>query len=259
MLQALLILLLGADACLSNSLHEFYYFNPDSPFGNLGRLKGEMDSFFAKTNLSISFQPFSHLSDLEREIRKNRPAFVLVPQWYWQRYGQELNLRPLLMPLSQNGSTYRKVLLASRQSDINVQNLGNHSLAMTTMGPEGHQELRRILGDKLEVDTDQLNIVIVPKDTDALFAVALGHVELALVALNNLELIARLNPNLVNNVRDLVETHDIPMPILCYVEGLVSEDTIKSFENTLLDPGMETLRREFMEKLQFHAWKKWNE
>ncbi len=254
LLFAFLVGLLGAGTTFSKSSLEFYYFNPDSSYGNLGRLKGEMDNFFSKAKLSISFQPFSHLSDLERKIRKDRPALALLPQWYWKKHGDELHLRPFLKPPEDKEGTYRKILLVSKQSDINLHNLENHSLAMTTLGPEGHEVLQDILPKELEINTRRLNIVVVPKDTDALFALALGHVEMALVSKENLKIITRLNPNLVKNINALIETRDIPLPVLCYSEKISEGKDIERFKNVFLDPGGKGLRRKIMEILHVHAW-----
>ena len=55
---------------------ELFYFNPDSPQNNLSRLKRNMDDFLSSTDTPITFQPFTHLVDLENQIKAKPPEFL---------------------------------------------------------------------------------------------------------------------------------------------------------------------------------------
>jgi len=61
---------------------DFYFYYPDSPQINLGRLKTETDLFFPRSRMRISFQPFVNLTDFNRKLNNRRAGFVLAPEWY---------------------------------------------------------------------------------------------------------------------------------------------------------------------------------
>ncbi|MEW8209282.1 MAG: hypothetical protein AB2735_02400, partial [Candidatus Thiodiazotropha taylori] len=71
----------------------FYYFNPDSPQNNLGRLKSDMESLLEGFDLAIEFQPFAHLTDFDSRVRSDRPAFVFAPHWYLIRITFQIPVR----------------------------------------------------------------------------------------------------------------------------------------------------------------------
>jgi ABC-type phosphate/phosphonate transport system substrate-binding protein len=252
----ILFLLISAGSALSYAetpSTRFYYFNPDSPQSNLGRLKREMDMFLARSASRVTFQPFAHLVDFHNNLKKKQPAFVLLPEWYLLEYGGELQLQPLLIPVRNGATSYRKVLLFRKDAPDGVQNIARHSLAMTSMGPKGEMLLNTILFSRLGVDASEVNIVVVPKDSDALFALALGQVDMALVAEENLERISRINPRIMQAVRPVIESDPIPRPILCYTKQTVPSGEVKKFKDMLLSAGNKA--QLIMEMLQIDDWK----
>ncbi len=240
-------------AVAGNSLLNFFYYNPDSPQNNLGHLKQEMDSFLASFDEKIVFQPFAHFADFDRNVRLQRPAFQLLPDWYLKLYGSQLKLKPLLQPLRSGEASYRKVLLA-RSGQTTADSLAGRSLAMTPMGPRSAAILDTILFDEMDMNADRLNIVLVPKDSDALFALVLGQVSLALVASDNLKFIAARNPQLVKAVTVVRRSKPLPLPVLCYAEGTVSNEDLARFSKVFQESTCSEQCRNLMGMLRFDGW-----
>lgn len=237
--------------------YDFFYFNPDSLQSNLDLLKKEFDTFFAETNNPIYFQPFAHLLDFEKTAKESKPAFLIVPAWYFKKFGRELNLKPLLIPVRQNATTYQKVLLTTSDSGIELANLGNHTMAMTTMGPDAPAILENILSAGRKINISTLNIVVVPKDTDALFALILGQVDLALVAKGNIDQLKKINPRIVQSVRPLHVSKPVSLPLLCYIENMVSEKETEKLKDTFMGEQTGKERQRIMEMLKIDGWKKY--
>ncbi len=231
-----------------------FYFNPDSPQSNLSRLKREMDNFFSKAGIPVSFQPFAHLVDLEKQLEKKPPAFLFVPQWYLERYGLKLRLHPLLIPVRNGKTAYCKVLLGTNRSDLNLARTTNTSVAMTSMGPDGEAVLNTVLFSPRGVATGKINTIIVPKDSDALFALALGQVDMALVVKENMDLIAKINPNIIREVHPFLESDPIPMPVLCFTEGVASASDVQELKSLLLKGKTDERQSIIMEMLQINGW-----
>ncbi len=212
---------------------DIYYFSPDSPQRNLGGLKREMEVFFSHGDFSANFQPFAHFVDFDQTVRKKMPSFLLLPSWYYRLYGEKLGLRPLMSPLFKGATTYQKVLLVRKGSPITMATISNQSLAMTTLGPADESTLNSILFSAHGVDSHALNIVTVPKDADALFALALGHVDMALVGKRSIAQIGEVNPKILLSVQPLAESAPIPGPILCYAKGKVDGTVVEQLKGLL--------------------------
>jgi hypothetical protein len=233
---------------------ELFYFNPDSPQNNLSRLKRNMDDFLFSADIPITFQPFTHLVDLENQLEVKPPAFLFVPQWYFDKFGAKLNLHPLLIPVRKGTASYRKILLGMKNTRLNRVRVPHATLAMTSMGPDGNTTLDSILFSPHGVVSRNISAIIVPKDADALFALALGQVDMALVVKENMDLIAKINPNILQSVYPLLESKPIPMPLLCYIEGVASPSTIQKLKRLLLGGGARESYAIIMEMLQINGW-----
>jgi hypothetical protein len=233
---------------------ELFYFNPDSTQNNLSRLKRNMDDLLSSADIPISFQPFTHLVDLENQLKANPPAFLFVPQWYFEKYGAGLHLYPLLVPVRQGTVSYHKILLGIKNTSFNRVRVPHATMAMTSMGPDGNTTLDSILFSPHGFAARNISAIIVPKDADALFALALGQVDMALVVKENVDLIAKINPNILQSVRPLLESKPIPMPLLCYIEGLAAPSTIQALKRLLLDGGAQESYATIMEMLQINGW-----
>lgn len=259
---ACLILLLSPAP--SGSVHaesghlNLYYFNPDSAINNMGRLKREIERCLAGMESQVSFQPFAHLVDFDRQVREMRPDFLFLPEWYFQKYGAALKIKPFLLNLRRGTSSYHKILLADQNSGVSLDNLKNRTLAMTSMGPDSKEILNKILfANQQNITAEELNLLFVPKDSDALFALALGQVELALVVKDSMAEIGRINPGVVRNVRPLLESGAIGQPYFCFMEGAISEAEVEKFKESLLKGGSEETRRKIKEMLQVDEWQEY--
>ena len=233
---------------------ELYYFNPDSPQSNLSRLKRNMDDLLSSAGLSISFQPFAHQVDLENQLKKRPPEFIYIPQWYFEKYGAALHLHRFLVPVRKGIASYRKILVVLKNSSLTRIQKSQTTMAMTSMGPDGDTALDAILFSPHGVKARDINAIIVPKDADALFALALGQVDMALVVKENMDLIAKINPNILRSIHPLLESKPIPMPLLCYTQGVADPSTVKELKNLFLNEGARQGYTIIMEMLQINGW-----
>lgn len=233
---------------------EFYYFNPDSAQSNMGHLKLEMDTFFVQSGFKVSFQAFSYQTDLDVKIGEQRPQFLFAPEWYIKKYGRRLKIKPFLVPVYRGMTTYRKVLLVAKNSLITLDAINNRSLAMTSMGPDSEPFLKQILFSGSSKKSFSFHPVIVPKSTDALFALFLGHVESALVIKEHLKNLEKMLPRIIGGVRPLAVSKPIPMPMLCYSAELVDKTDMEKFKHVFLSEDNKTAQKKLLELLQIDGW-----
>ena len=233
---------------------ELFYFNPDSPQNNLARLKRNMDDFLSSTDTPITFQPFTHLVDLENQLKASPPAFLFIPQWYFKKHAVGLHLHPLLVPVRKGTTCYRKILVGMKNTKLTRIEMPHTTMAMTSMGPDADMTLDSILFSPHGIVVHNINTIIVPKDADALFALALGQVDTALVVKENMDLIAKINPNILQSVHPLLESKPIPMPLLCFTEGVASPSVVNELTNLLLNGRAQESYAILMEMLQINGW-----
>lgn len=233
---------------------DFYYFFPDSSQSNLGNLKKGMDTFFTRKNVVIGFQPFSRLSDFVRKVKENVPEFVLVPEWHLNLYGEEFSLKPILIP-SRNGKTsYHKVLMVKKDAGIGLKDVEKKTLALTSMGPKGDRILNDILFSSYNIDSKNVKKIKVPKDSDAIFALALGQVDMALVVRENLDKIGRLYPMIIKDLIPLLSSKPVSMPILCYSEKKVSPEHVEKMKHIFMGKENTKMQDEIKTMLQIDTW-----
>ena len=182
------------------------------------------------------------------------PAFVFLPDWYYQQNKNNSKLEPILQPIRMGQSTYRKVLLTTQDSKLTLQGLRNKILAMTTMGNDEPDLLNRLIFNQFKIKSNGLNIIATPKDSDALFALAVRQVDAALVSENNLQKIGKINPRILQIVRPLAESLPIPMPILCAGNGNVQDENVMKLKKIFLEAKLSDDSANLMEMLQIDEW-----
>ncbi|MBF0266552.1 MAG: PhnD/SsuA/transferrin family substrate-binding protein [Gammaproteobacteria bacterium] len=217
----------------ASAIKSFYFFYPDSTQSNLSQVKSEVDSFFKQSDFNVRFQPFSHIKDFNLQITQSKPSFIFIPEWYYQQNKSSLGLKPILRPQRNGSGLYTKVLISQKQSVVNIDNLANHTLAMTTEGDSESSTLTQMLSNYQESSPKDINIINTAKDADAMFAVALGQVDVALVAKSTMEALAKINKRLTKNVKILAESAPIALPVLCYIEGSVTPSDVEKLRHII--------------------------
>jgi hypothetical protein len=236
------------------SKFNFYYFNPDSVQSNFSQLTKGFSHFFNQQGVDASFQAFSQKGDFDRKVKEERPALVLVPSWYFQQYGKALGLQPLLTSLENGKPNYTKILLVRKSAPFTVQELKGRTVAMTTMGPKTEELLNNTLFRDQGVDFSAMNIIETPKDADALYALALGQVDAALVGRSTLEAISSANKNITGSIQAIASSTPVPMPLLCTLEGTMDEMRITQVKQKFQDGVNNGSLPNYMKMLNINGW-----
>ncbi|MCB2182956.1 MAG: phosphate/phosphite/phosphonate ABC transporter substrate-binding protein [Desulfobulbaceae bacterium] len=233
---------------------DLYYFNPDSIQSNFSLLNREIDVFYKQAGLTGRFQAFTQKVDFDRMVKEKQPSLVFIPAWYYQQYGNSLELIPLLVPLHNGKPTYTKVLLMRRSASFSSKDLAGRTVAMTSMGPNTEKMLTSQFFKDYGLDFSASNIITTPKDADALFALALGQVDAALVGQATLAAVAHANQRISGVVKELIASSPVPMPLLCAVNGNLNESEINKLKQVFMDGGKQSSLPAFMEMLQINGW-----
>lgn len=235
---------------------EFYYFNPDSVQSNFSLLSRGFGNFLKDAGLDASFQAFAQKSDFDQRLKDKRPDLVLVPSWYFQQYGQSLGLTPLLVSLENGKPNYTKILLVRKSDPLTMDELKGRTVAMTTMGPNTEQLLNETYFKGQGVDFSAMNIIITPKDADALYALALGQVDAALVGESTLNTVGRVNQRVLEATKELVASSPVPTPLLCALPGAADKAEVAKMKEILLEGNGKSSLPNQTDVLHINGWQK---
>lgn len=235
---------------------EFYYFNPDSVQSNFSLLSRGFGNFLKQAGLDASFQAFAQKSDFDQRIKDKRPDLVLVPAWYFQQYGQTLGLTPLLASLENGKPNYTKILMVRKAEPFTVDQLKGRTVAMTTMGPNTEELLNENYFKDQGVDFSAMNIIVTPKDADALYALALGQVDAALVGEATLTMVGSANKRLLEATKELVASAPVPTPLLCALPGSADKVEVTRMKEILLEENGKGPLPKHTDMLHINGWQK---
>ncbi len=255
-LISFLLVLLLIFSVYAAAKYEFYYFNPDSVQSNFSLLTKGFGEFLNKVGLETTFQAFAQKSDFDRRLKEEQPDLVLVPSWYYQRYGESLGLRPLLSSLENGKTTYTKVLLVRKTQPETKNQLKGKTVAMTTMGPDTEDLLSNNYFKEQGVDFSVMNIIITPKDADALYALALGQVDAALVGQSTLSMVGSVNQRVLSVTQEVASSSPVPTPVLCAMSGSIDSVEMERLQKIFMDKGAKGNLPEYMKMLQINGWQK---
>ena len=226
-----------------------YHYDPDSSPHDPGKFKAVVNAFFQSIDVDLRFQPFRARVDLERQLRERPPRYLLVSADFLEHHGKRLGLRPLLVPTRRGKDTFHKVLV-TRQVGLEQIQLAGRSLAAVGLASEAAFDSH--LGP-LKVSARELRVVSVSKDVDALLALALGQVDVALVRPESIERVAKVNPLAVEGLRTLYRTRPLRLPRLCRVGEPVGPPSAKLVAG--LQAAMSSrIGRRAMRILGFDGW-----
>ena len=141
-----------------------------------------------------------------------------------------------------------------KDAGIGLNNLQEKTLALTSMGPESDRILNDILFSEYNIDARTVKKIKVPKDSDAIFALALGQVDMALVVKENLKKIENISPMIVKNIVPLLSSKPVSMPILCYFDKKVSPENIEKMKALFLSRESSEFQDEIKAMLQIDGW-----
>lgn len=169
-----------------------YFYNPETSIDNFVTLKTAFDSYLS-TQGSYNFQPFDNQATFESAIKQQKKGNIyLLSSWHLDELQkQKIPLEIVLMGTSKGNSVQSKILSAKKEiTDFNM-------LKSTTVAGAGSEEyirnvLQKITKQKLP---DNIKILSVPKDIDALMAVGFGVAAAAISAETSFTKLATINPN----------------------------------------------------------------
>lgn len=207
---ALACFLLTIPARADAARSKLFFFSPDFSPGNLSILTQAVDAYLREAGTDTDFQAFVRFEDFRREVAAQQPDFVIVPDWAATRTCVGIDLIPLAQPVRGGESFGRKALIA-RPEVKTLAELRNASIAATL--PPGGSPAGSGL-DRIRRQQPGVRIIRVPKEIDALLAVAFGQVDAAYVSTRQFDMFAGVNPKLGSGLKEIGYAENMPFPLI---------------------------------------------
>lgn len=201
-------LLAAAVASSAASRHKLYFFNPESNINNFSSLKSEFDAYLAPLG-DYEFQPFSSRETFEHLLAQDAGAVLLLSGWHFERLRAHHAMKPVLVGSMDGKATQRRGLFVGRAVG-GLDALKGQRIASAGNRDFTHSVLRQILEPQGAAPVlDSVKIIPVPKDIDALMAVAMGLAGAAVAADGSYERLKDLNPKHYQTLRRLGESEEM--------------------------------------------------
>ena len=195
-----------------------FFYSPETNVNNFSALKGEFDTFLAPLG-GHKFQPFSDRDTFEKQLAIRARGLFLLSSWHYRQLAGRVALDPLLVG-NARGKALQKHRLFSQTPNIadlrsqKIATAGTRDFALTLLNEmlPGQQEM-----------IATLNLLVVPKDIDALMAVGFGAARAAIATEGGAEKLAKLNPKQRDSLKQLGNGRESLLPVLAAPRGAGGE------------------------------------
>jgi len=226
-----------------------FYFSPDFSPGNLSVLTQAAESYFRESNADTRFQAFVRYEDFARELAAQKPEFVVVPDWANAVGCLRTDLRALAKPV-RGGQSYGRKALVARAPIRKFADMAKGSIA-ATVPPGGSAPGSGV--DRIRREHPGVKIIPVPKEIDALLAVAFGQVDAAFVSTGQFGLLAGVSPKLGTDLKEIGYAESTPFPMI-YATAYATDAEIDSVRSAVATVGNTGTGKRLIDLLGYDGW-----
>jgi hypothetical protein len=197
-----------------------YFYSAESNITNFKVLKMEFDSYLAGFG-AYEFQPFSDREAFEKQIKGKAQCLLLLSSWHFTNIYKDYALKPVLVGVV-NGKKYQKRLLVTTDKAVNPESVKTGQIASASSVQHTRSTLQEMFKAPQETG-ENLKILTVPKDLDALMSVGFGMAKSALITESSLEKLKTVNPPLYNKMNVLAESTESLLLIVAVPESFAQD------------------------------------
>jgi len=168
---------------------KIYFYTTDININNFKSLKISFNKYINNYG-DFEFQPFNNKDVFEQEIQKNE-SIIILSSWHYKKLSKKYNFEALLVAQKKGSITDTKVLVGKKNSSMQGLVTSAYDTSYT----------KELLTSIPKTTPEELPILIVPKEIDALMSVSFGMSSFALVSKDSLSFLQSINPSLTKNLK----------------------------------------------------------
>lgn len=202
----------SSDIQASQPLRIFFY-NPEINASRNLVLKQTWDKYLLEQG-QFSFQPVDQEENFKRLLKDEAQAAFIMAKWFYDALNDppKAQLELALQGVKAGKATYRRVLVGP------VEHLEIMQARIASSGSKQRalQIIAKMYPELSPSQRQQLKLLTVPKDIDALMALGYGLADLALSSEASLESLARLNETRFRQLRILKESQPLKQSVVVF-------------------------------------------
>ncbi len=174
----ILFILLLSSGLFADS-KKIYFYTTEANVNDFKSLKVTFDQYLSQYG-DYDFQPFNK-KEIFEQFLKNQDIIVILSSWHYKQIAKKYDLEAKLVALKKESMTDTKIIVGKKGLQFDGTITTTYS-----------QDYSRKLIDTL-IQNNNLNILNVPKEIDALMSVGFGLSKFALVSKDSFELLKNVN------------------------------------------------------------------
>ncbi|WP_373000037.1 hypothetical protein [Sulfurimonas sp.] len=251
-MKSLLLILLYVNVLVADTL-KVYFYTTEAHINNFKSLKVGFDKYLAKHG-DYEFQPFNDKKTFEKYL-KDKNSIVVISSWHYKKISKEYDLKAKLVAQKKTTLKDTKILVGQTTEVtqgvkllVGLKDLPLKGVVTSAFDDEYTKELLSTLTKK---QSNNLSVLVVPKEIDALMSVGFGMSKFALVSRDSLGLLKKINPFLAKKLRIYKESKPTyRMLVACNKMDKEKSKLMSIFENMdLNNNGKDILKMIGIDKL----------
>lgn len=200
----------------ASSRTKVYFYNPEINTARNLVLKSAWDNYLNEMG-EYELQPVDNGERFQKLIQEEQSAAFIMAEWLYSSIdpNSELgkqNLELVYIGMKNGSDTYRKVLVSNK----NALDFDRVTIASSGSKDRTRNLLRSIYSEYTSQQIDNIKVLQVPKDIDALMAVGYGLAEMALTTEVSLSKMAVLNEELYKDMIVLRRSEPFKRSVLVF-------------------------------------------
>ncbi len=205
----------SSSATISAVNKKIYFYNPEINIARNLVLKSAWDEYLDNGE-HLEFQPVDDEADFIRLVHNSEDAAFIMADWFYSTLflasPVEKDLEVAFQGIRDGKDTYSKILVANKGA-LDFENV---TIACSGSKARAQEILKSIYPELSSFQLEKLNILLVPKDIDALMAVGYGLAEMALSTEVSLLKMSGLNESIYKDMIVLRESRPLKRSVLVF-------------------------------------------
>ena len=186
-----------------------FIFNPETRITRIRKVKSGIENHLKSKGIHTDVYIFVKSEDFENSVSRLKPDLAIVSSYYYSLMASKYKWHAVLSGHKDGEKIFTKVLVTLKSLN-NPQQLINKNLATVSLGASSLSFIDSLLPSGLS--TENIHVVSVSKDIDAMIALAFEQVEAAIVTIASFNKLKKNNPVAVKNLHIMQKLNPIQYP-----------------------------------------------
>ncbi len=229
------------------------FYDPETNISSFTSLKVSFDNYLSK-HTNYRLQPFKDRAVFQALNADKTDPVMLISSWQYGRLSAALRKRiePALIAVK-NGEIRARKILAAKRSYTSLANLHGAVIASAADAEYTHELLKYLFRNQPDSLLNSITVLSVPKEIDALMAVAYGVADGAIVYEDTQQKLAQISPNQSALLHVLARTRRILLPLL-FLPKKMNQEEAQLIDVFLHMPNTEEGRQK-LKLIGFDGWR----